>query len=130
VYIVTPLATGTFDVSIPLVSVTGTSSDNNRVDAVTLSNSATGAFETASGTTSWSASSMTLNPGVNVITARAVDPAGNIGTSTLVVVYTPPAAAKPIAPVIPAGMCGCTGLEPLLVLGALWLGRRWRRRTR
>lgn len=128
VAIVTPLASGTVNVSVPVVNVTGTASDNNKVDSVTFSNTTTGLFATAVGTTSWSASNVLLDPGVNVITARAIDPAGNVGQATLVVVYTPPAAAKPVAPVIPAGMCGCTGLEALVALGALLLGRRLRRR--
>jgi len=130
VNIVTPLATGTVNVGVPTVDITGTASDNNVVAEVTYSNTSTGFYATASGTTNWSAMGVTLNAGVNVITARAIDPAGNVGQSTLVVVYTPPLAAKPVAPVIPAGMCGCTGLEPLLVLGAFWLRRRLRRPSR
>jgi len=126
--IMTPLATGTVDVSIPSVNLSGTSFDNVQVEAVTFSNSATGDFGTANGTTAWSTGTLMLNPGVNVITARAIDATGNIGQTTLVVVYTPPAAAKPVAPVIPAGMCGCTGLELLPLLGAVWLRRRLRRR--
>jgi hypothetical protein len=127
---VPPRASGTVNTGVPMVNLTGTASDNNKVDSVTFSNSTTGLYATAAGTTAWSASNVVLDPGVNVITARAIDPAGNVGQATLVVVYTPPAAAKPVAPVIPAGLCGCTGLEPLLVLLPLWLGRRWRRRTR
>ncbi|MBV8880802.1 MAG: hypothetical protein JO332_12600, partial [Planctomycetaceae bacterium] len=130
VSIVTPLASGTVNVSVPVVDISGTAADNNNVDAVTYSNTATGVYATASGTTNWTATNVALNAGVNVITARAVDPAGNLGQSTLVVVYTPPVAAKPVAPVIPAGMCGCTGAEALLLLGACWLRRRLRKSAR
>jgi len=129
VSILTPLSSGTYNVTVPTLDLAGISSDNNKVDAVTFSNNATGVYATATGTTSWSVSNVALNSGVNVITARAIDPAGNIGQTTLVVVYTPPAAAKPVAPVIPAGMCGCTGLEVLLGLGAVWMRRRRRRRA-
>ena len=129
VTIVSPAASGTVNVSVPSFSMSGTAYDNNAVAAVTYANSATGVSATALGTTAWSATTVALNAGVNVITARAIDPAGNVGQSTLVVVYTPPAAAKPVAPVIPAGMCGCTGLEVLLGLGALWLRRHCRRRS-
>ena len=53
---------------------------------------------------------MALSAGVNVLTARAIDPSGNVGSATVVVVYSPPAAAAPVAPtILPAGMCGSIG---------------------
>jgi hypothetical protein len=126
VTITSPAASGTVNVSVPTISIAGTASDNDMVSQVTFSNSPSAAFGDANGTTTWAVNSIALDPGVNVITARAFDPAGNVGQTTLVVVYTPPAAAKPVAPVIPAGMCGCTGLEVLLGLGVVWLRRRRR----
>ena len=127
---VTPAAGGTVNVGVPTVDITGTAYDNVSVVSVTYSNSATGLGATVAGTASWSMAGIQLNAGVNVLTARALDPSGNVGETTLVVVYTPPAAAKPVAPKIPAGMCGCTGLEVLVGLGLVWIGRRARRRAR
>jgi hypothetical protein len=52
-------------------------------------NSSTRATGTASGTTSWAASGISLKNGSNVISVTAKDAAGNKGTATLTVTYTP-----------------------------------------
>ncbi|HLY08665.1 MAG TPA: Ig-like domain-containing protein, partial [Planctomycetota bacterium] len=129
VAITSPAGSGTVTVAVPQIDLAGTATDNVSVSTVTFSNAATGVGATAAGTTSWTASTIPLMTGVNVLTVRALDPSGNLGQATLVVVYTPPASAKPVAPTIPAGMCGCTGLELLLALGAAWARRRLRRRS-
>jgi hypothetical protein len=54
------------------------------VDSVTWSNSR-GGSGTASGTTSWSISNITLSSGDNVITVTVTDSAGNTGTDTITV---------------------------------------------
>src|SRR5262249_47351485 len=45
---------------------------------------------TASGTTSWAANIISLKSGTNIITVTALNPAGNAGTDTLTVTYSPP----------------------------------------
>src|SRR5439155_14816732 len=74
--------------SSPIV-VGGTASDNVGVTSVTWSNAASGWSGPASGTTSWSVSSVLLQAGTNVITVTAKDAANNAGTKTLTVTYTP-----------------------------------------
>jgi hypothetical protein len=127
VTIVSPSSSGGVNVGVPSIDLSGTASDNVKVATVTVSNATASTLGTATGTTSWSQTAIPLVPGVNVLTARAIDPSGNVGTATVVVVYTPPAAAKPVAPVIPAGHCGLLGMEILLPLAAL---AAWRRRRR
>jgi hypothetical protein len=59
------------------------------VTQVTWSNSR-GGSGTASGTTSWSASGITLQDGSNTLTVTARDAAGNLNTDTLTVTYNAP----------------------------------------
>src|SRR5207247_5085435 len=71
----------------------GTASDDVGVAQVTWVNSA-GASGTATGTTSWTASGIVLQPGANGLTVTATDAAGNTATDTLTVTLsdtTPPA---------------------------------------
>jgi hypothetical protein len=65
-----------------------------RVTQVTWSNDR-GGSGTASGTTSWTVSGITLQSGANVLTVTARDAAGNTGTDTLTVTYTPPDTTAP-----------------------------------
>jgi len=68
------------------VSLSGTASDNTEVIGVTWINAATGESGTASGTTSWTASGITLNAGSNLIYVNSTDAAGNYGIDTITVV--------------------------------------------
>jgi hypothetical protein len=54
-----------------------------------------GGSGTCSGTTSWSASGISLLSGANVITVTARDAAGNTRTDTLTATYTPPDTTPP-----------------------------------
>ena len=54
-----------------------------------------GGSGTCSGTSSWSKSGIVLSSGQNVITVTARDAAGNTGTDTLTVTYTPPDTTRP-----------------------------------
>jgi hypothetical protein len=74
--------------------MSGTSSDNVGVTQVTWTNSLGGAG-TATGTTGWSIGSIALLSGTNVITVKARDAAGNIGTDVLSVTYTVPDTTVP-----------------------------------
>lgn len=71
-------------------TVSGTAADNIGVSSVSWSNSRTGGSGAATGTTSWSAS-IPLAPGNNLITITARDAAGNAGTATITLDFTPPA---------------------------------------
>jgi len=90
--ITTPTSSPTYTASSSSLSIGGTASDNFTgpfgVTQVTWANSLGGAG-TCSGTTSWSASGISLSSGQNVITVTARDQAGNTGTDTLTVAYTP-----------------------------------------
>jgi hypothetical protein len=66
------------------LTLTGTASDNIGVTQVTWTNNR-GGGGTAAGTTSWTASAITLQAGSNVITVRARDAAGNVGSASVTV---------------------------------------------
>lgn len=87
--ITTPTSNPTYSTSSSTVSLGGSASDDFGVTSVTWHNAATGASGTASGTTSWSTTSISLVSGSNVITVTAYDAAGNAGTDTITVTYTP-----------------------------------------
>ena len=92
--ITTPTSVATYTTSTTPVTVGGTASDAVGVTQVTWANDR-GGSGTAIGTTSWSASGITLLGGSNVITITARDAAGNSATDTLTVTYTPPDTTNP-----------------------------------
>ena len=97
VSITSPTTNLTYSTSTSPLTFAGTASDNVGVTTVTWTNSL-GGSGTASGTTSWSASGIALQGGTNVLTVSAKDAAGNTGTATLTVTYTPPDTTAPTAP--------------------------------
>ncbi len=94
VAITSPSGTGTYTATASPLTVGGTSSDNVGVTTVTWS-SDRGGSGTASGTTSWSATGIVLQPGTNVITVTARDAANNVATATLTVTYNVPDTTNP-----------------------------------
>jgi len=126
----------TLALDVPSVDLGGTSSDNQAVATVVWINAATSTSATAEGVDVWTGS-VSLAPGINVITVRAFDTSGNTDTEQITALYTPPP-PPPEPPVyVPAGhtkSCGSTGIDLLLPLALLWLGRRGgcpaRRRSR
>jgi hypothetical protein len=86
VTISTPTTQPTLAASSSSMTIGGTASDNVGVTQVTWVNDR-GGSGTASGTTSWSVSGITLQTGTNVLTVRARDAAGNQGTDVLTVTY-------------------------------------------
>jgi len=94
VTITSPTSNPTYSTSSSPLSIGGTASDNVGVTKVTWSNDR-GGSGTCSGTTSWSASGITLYSGQNVITLTARDAANNTGKDTLTVTYTPPDSTPP-----------------------------------
>jgi hypothetical protein len=91
--ITVPTSGDTYSTSSNTISLGGTASDNVAVTQVTWSNDR-GGSGTASGTTAWSISSISLQSGANILTVTARDAAGNIGTTSLTVIYQ----ARPPAP--------------------------------
>ena len=96
VSITTPTSVATYTTSTTPVTVGGTASDAVGVTQVTWANSRGGSGN-AIGTTSWSASGITLLGGANVITITARDAAGNSATNTLTVTYNAPDTTAPVA---------------------------------
>lgn len=87
--ITSPTSNPTYDNgSSSTISLAGTASDDVEVTQVTWSNDR-GGSGTATGTTSWSISNITLQSGQNVITVTAHDEDENTGTDTITVTYTP-----------------------------------------
>jgi hypothetical protein len=89
VAIAQPTSASTFSTTSTTVNVSGTASDAVGVTQVTWSNDR-GGNGTATGTTSWSVSGVTLLNGANVITITARDAAGNTATDTLTITSTQP----------------------------------------
>ena len=88
VAISSPVATGgTYNTGTATVNVSGTASDNVGVVSVYVANNRGGA-QFASGTTSWSATGIALQTGANILTAHAIDAAGNGATTSITVNYT------------------------------------------
>lgn len=91
IYIESPTTNPTYSTSYsPLAVLSGSASDDTAVSYVTWSNDR-GGTGTASGTASWNVTPLTLQPGVNVITVRAYDAAGNASVvDTITITYTIP----------------------------------------
>ena len=86
--ITSPTSGSSYTSSSASLNISGTASDNVGVTTVTWSNDR-GGSGTASGTTNWSVSGISLQSGTNVITVTAKDAANNTGTDTLTVTYNP-----------------------------------------
>ena len=87
--ITSPTSGSSYSTNVSTVTLSGTASDNVGVTQVTWANNR-GGSGTASGTTNWSTSAITLQVGSNVITVTARDAAGNTATATLTVSYALP----------------------------------------
>lgn len=82
-----PSATGTYATESATINLEGSASDNQAVTEVRWSN-ARGGSDTASGTSSWVITDVSLAEGENEITVTARDAAGNTGTDRLTVTFT------------------------------------------
>jgi hypothetical protein len=89
IQITVPTSNPTYPTSQATINISGTASDNVGVTEVTWVNTGTRGNGTASGTTLWAADGISLEDGSNVISVTAKDAAGNKGTVTLTVMYTP-----------------------------------------
>jgi hypothetical protein len=84
-----PTTSTSFTTTTGTVTLSGTARDNVGVTRVTWSNNR-GGSGTASGTMSWRATGIALQPGTNVLTVRARDAAGNASTDVLTVTFNEP----------------------------------------
>jgi len=98
VALTSPTTGATYETVQGSLDLHGTSADNVGVAEVRWSNSR-GGGGTASGTTAWSVSGITLAQGENVIVVTARDQAGNEGRYSLTVTYTPPDTTAPAPPI-------------------------------
>ncbi len=96
--ITSPTSGSTYTTTSGSLSIAGNASDNVGVTQVSWSNNL-GGSGTASGTSNWSVSGITLYSGTNVITVTARDAANNTTTDTLTVTYTPPGALIIVTPI-------------------------------
>ena len=87
--ITSPTAGTSYSTVNSTITLGGTSSDDQGVVAVTWSNETTLATGAAVGTTNWTANGISLAVGSNELVVSASDAAGNVGTDTLLVTYTP-----------------------------------------
>jgi len=94
--ITTPTTEANYITSDSTVDLAGNASDNVGIVQITWTNSR-GGSGTGSGTNPWSIANIALAEGESVIGVTAVDSAGNKGSVSLTVTYTPPdtAAAAP-----------------------------------
>ncbi len=86
VTITTPATSTVTTTTAPYASIAGTSSDNVGVSSCSWSNNK-GSTGSVTGTTSWSASNISIYPGDNVITITCVDAAANEGTASFTITY-------------------------------------------
>jgi hypothetical protein len=87
VKITSPTSASTYTTTVRSLTLRGTAADNIGVTQVTWTNSL-GGSGIAAGTSSWSTSWIVLQLGANVLTVRARDAAGNVGTASLTVTVT------------------------------------------
>jgi len=100
IQLTSPTQNTSYQTTLSSLSISGTSTDNVGVTSVTWSNNQ-GGSGTANGTSSWSISGITLQPGSNIITVTARDAAGNTASYTLTVTYT---LSDTTAPARPTGV--------------------------
>jgi Putative Ig domain/Bacterial Ig domain len=103
-----PTSAATYATSTTTMSLSGTASDAGGVTQVSWVNNR-GGSGTATGTTSWNVSSITLQAGSNVLTVTARDVAGNTSSDVLTVTMN---AAPTLAAV--ASQTSVTGLATTL----------------
>jgi hypothetical protein len=95
--ITVPTSSSTYSTTNGIVALGGTATDDVSVTNITWSNSQ-GGNGTAQGTTNWTISTISLQPGPNIITVTAQDSDGNTGTGTITVNYSIPDTVSPSTP--------------------------------
>jgi hypothetical protein len=88
--ITTPTSSSSTSTTSSTITLGGTASDNRAIKRVEWTNSR-GGSGTATGTTSWSAAGIVLQPGSNLLTVRAFDLSNRQSTDTITVTFNAPA---------------------------------------
>lgn len=88
VTITSPTTNSIYNANVNTITLAGTASDDVGVSQVTWTNDR-GGSGTSTGTSNWTGSGIVLQAGSNVLDVTARDSAGNIGTATLTVLFTP-----------------------------------------
>jgi hypothetical protein len=108
--------TGQIQTGSDTIDIRGTASDNDGVTQVSWTNNR-GGSGICTGTDVWSQSGILLYSGTNIITVTARDAAGNSGSDTLTVIYTPPDLEPPtVAFTDPSGQVSTT-INTITVFG-------------
>jgi C1A family cysteine protease len=97
--ILSPTSDAAYIVSANSLNISGSASDNAGLTEVIWSNDR-GGNGRCSGTTSWSASDVTVFNGTNVITVTAYDAAGNTNSDTLTVTYSSEDDTPPVVTIL------------------------------
>ncbi len=117
VSITAPTAGATYTTTTSPLALGGSAADNVGVTQVSWSNNR-GGSGIATGTATWSAAGIVLQPGTNVLTVTARDAASNLATATLTVTYTAPDTTLPtIAITSPTAAAAYTTNTSPLALG-------------
>jgi len=100
VFITSPTSASLYTNTTGTLNLGGTADDNlglvhSAVTQVTWANNQ-GGGGSATGTTNWSVSGISLLPGTNVLTVTASDTSGNTSNAVLTVIYQPPAQSQTI----------------------------------
>jgi fibronectin type 3 domain-containing protein len=110
--ITAPSSTGAYTATSSTVNVAGTASDSGGVTQVRWTTS-TGGSGIASGTSTWSISSVALAPGSNVVSVTAYDAAGLATTAVITINYSPATAPS----TAPTGLAATPGST---IVGLSW----------
>jgi hypothetical protein len=122
--ITTPTTLPTLTTGTSAVRVAGFAADDVELNTVVWENQGMFQTGTANGLASWNVD-LTLAEGVNPVTLTAYDKTGNKTAKTLTIDYRPPIFEPP--PIyVAAGhqYCGSVGVDLLIPLALVWLGRR------
>lgn len=93
--IISPTGNATYATNSSTMTLSGSNSDNVGVTIVTWLNSRGGSGTATISGTNWSAPSIALQEGSNIITVTARDASNNTATTTLTVTYAPDKATSP-----------------------------------
>lgn len=94
VAIASPNGSGSYETDQNTVTLSGSAADNREISKVSWASS-TGQSGLAAGLENWTVENIDLQEGTNTITVTAEDAAGNTGSATLTVTYTPPDTSAP-----------------------------------
>jgi uncharacterized repeat protein (TIGR02543 family) len=119
IFITAPTSSPTFTNTTGVLNLSGTADDNLGLVQGSVANVAwannQGGSGMATGTTNWSATNITLIPGINILTVTATDASGNSSNATLTAIFLTPNQNQTITfPAIAGHIFG----DPAIILDA------------